>query len=114
MQYVSNFVLFLVPLYALILELCYFKRRRRYGKRLVFGLHTHTFLRSMLLIEVKLPAILADALSFWVIAYLIVAMTRVYGGTWVETLGRGTVATALYFAVYFFANLLLIFALLEM
>jgi hypothetical protein len=113
-QYVSYFVLFLVPIYALTLGLFYRNRRRRYAEHLIFGLYAHSFLLFMLLIEAKLPAILADALSFWVIAYFTIALKRVYGGTWVETLARGTAILTLYFAIFFVANLLLVFALLAL
>ena len=68
-QYVSPLVLFLVPLNALTLGLFYRSRRRRYAEHLIFGLHCQSFLLFMLLIEAKLPAILADAMSLWVIAY---------------------------------------------
>jgi hypothetical protein len=113
-QYVSPFVLFLVPLYALTLGLFYRNRRRRYAEHLIFGLHCQSFLLFILLIEAKLPAILADALSLWSIAYFTIALKRVYGGTWVETLGRGAAILTLYFAIFFVANLLLVFALLSL
>jgi len=113
-QYVSYFVLFLVPIYALTLGLFYRNRRRRYAEHMIFGLHCQSFLLFILLIEAKLPAILADALSFWVIAYFTIALKRVYGGTWAETLGRGTAILTLYFAIFFVANLLLVFALLAL
>ena len=111
-QYVSYLVLFLVPLYASTLGLFYRNRRRRYAEHLVFGLHCQSFLLLVLLIEAKLPGILADALSFWVIAYFAIALKRVYGGTWVETLGRGTAILTLYLAIFFIANLLLVLGLL--
>jgi hypothetical protein len=111
-QYVSYFVLLLVPIYALILELFYRDRRRRYAEHLIFGLHGHSFMLFILLIEAKLPAVLADALSCWVIAYFTIALKRVYGGTWAETLSRGTAVLALYFAIFSITNLLLVFALL--
>lgn len=113
-QYVSYFVLFLVPIYALTLGLFYRNRRRRYAEHLIFGLHCQSFLLFILLIEAKLPAILADALSFWVIAYFTIALKRVYGGTWAETLGRGAAILTLYFAIFFVANLLLVLALLAL
>jgi hypothetical protein len=112
-QYVSYFVLFLVPILALTLGLFYRNRRRRYAEHLVFGLHCQTFLLFILLIEATLPAILADMLSFYGIAYFTMALKRVYGGTWTETLGRGAAILSLYFATYFAANLLLVFALLS-
>lgn len=113
-QYVSYFVLFLVPIYALILGLFYRNRRRHYAEHLTFGLHVHSFLLFILLIEAKLPAILADALSLWVLVYFTVALKRVYGGTWAETLRRGMAILTLYFATFFVANLLLVFALLAL
>lgn len=113
-QYVSYFVLFLVPILALTLGLFYRNRRRRYAEHLVFGLHCQTFLLFSLLVEAKLPTALADALSFWVIAYFTIALKRVYGGTWTETLGRGAAILSLYFAIIFVANLLLVFALIAL
>ena len=113
-QYVSYFVLFLVPIFALTLGLFYRNRRRRYAEHLIFGLHCQSFLLFMLLIEAKLPAILADAISFWVVAYFVIALKRVYGGTWAETIGRGTAILTLYFAFFFVANLLLVLALLAL
>ena len=48
------------------------------------------------------------------IVYFIVVLRRVYRGTWAETLGRGTALLILYFAIFFVANLLLVFALLTL
>lgn len=112
--YVSSLVLFLVPAFALTLGLFYRNRRRPYAEHLVFGLHCQTFLLFTLLVEAKLPAVLADALSYWVIAYFTIALKRVYGGTWIETLGRGSIILMLYFVIFFSANLLLVFALLAL
>jgi hypothetical protein len=53
-QYVSYFVLFLVPIYALTLGLFYRNRRRRYAEHLIFGLHCQSFLLFILLIEARL------------------------------------------------------------
>ena len=113
-QFVSYFVLFLVPVYGLTLGMFYRNRQRRYGEHLIFSLHSHSFLLFMLLIEAKLPAIVANALSLWMIVYFTVALKRVYGGTLAETLGRGTATLAIYFAIFFTLNLLLIFALLSL
>lgn len=112
--YVSYFVLFLVPILALSLGFFYRNRQRRYAEHLVFGLHCQTFLLFILLAEAKLPTILADALSFWAIAYFTLALKRVYGGTWTETLGRGAALLGLYFAIISVTNLLLIFFLLSL
>ncbi len=113
-QSLSYFVLVLVPLFALILSACYRDRRQPYGTHLVFGLHTHAFLLLILLVEGMLPAVLANVTSLWVMAYFFVALRRVYAGTWAETLARGSCVAALYFGVWFIANALLIFGLLEL
>jgi len=112
--YVSYFVLLLVPAFALSLELFYRARRRPYADHLVFGLHCQAFLLFVLLVEAKLPSLPANALSYSVIAYFAIALRRVYGGTWAETLGRGAMILTLYFATFFVANLLLVFALLTL
>ena len=113
-QSLSYFVLVLVPLFALISSLCYRDRHQPYGTHLVFGLHTHSFLLLMLLVEGVLPAVLANVVSVWVIAYFFVALKRVYAGSWVETLARGSCVAALYLGVWFVANVLLLFGLLEL
>jgi hypothetical protein len=109
----SYFVLVLVPLFAVILHLCYRNRREDFSTHLVFGLHVHTVLLLALLVDAMLPEILAGVLSTWILAYFIIALKRVYGGSWRESLGRGFAVLALYFGVAFSANLLLVFALLE-
>lgn len=110
--YVSYFVLFLVPVFALALGVLYRRQHRPFADHLVFGLHGQAFLLSMLLVESALPALVANALSFWVIGYFMIALKRVYGGGWAESIGRGAIVLALYFAVFFAANLLLVLALL--
>jgi hypothetical protein len=112
--YASYFVLFLVPALALTLNLFYRSRRRRYGEHLVFGLHCQTFLLFAMLVDAKLPAGLANLLALWVVTYFAMALKRVYGGTWTETLGRGSLILALYFAIYFIASVLLVLALLSL
>lgn len=114
MAYVSYVLLLMVPIFAMALALSYRDRHRRYAEHVVFGLHCQTFLLFMLLVESKLPAIVANALSLWVIAYFTVALKRVYGGTWAETVGRGLIMLTSYFAIFFVANLLLIVALLAL
>ena len=113
-QYVSYFVLFLVPALALVLGFFYRNRRRRYAEHLVFGLHYQSFLLLLILIEAKLPTALANGLSWWAIAYFVQALRRVYGGSFTETLGRGAAVLTLYFGIISIMNLALIFALISL
>jgi hypothetical protein len=113
-QYVSYFVLFLVPTLALTLGFLYRNRRRHYAEHLVFGLHCQSFLLFMLLVEAKLPTVVANGLSYWVIAYFALALKHVYGGSWTEIIGRGAAILILYFGIITVTNLALVFALIAL
>ncbi|MBE0548194.1 MAG: DUF3667 domain-containing protein [Rubrivivax sp.] len=112
--YVSYFVLFLVPVFALALGVFYRLQQRPFADHLVFGLHGQAFLLLMLLVESALPALVANALSVWVICYFVIALKRVYGGRWAASIGRGAFILTLYFSIFFAANLLLVLALLAL
>lgn len=112
--YVSYFVLFLVPAFALALGVFYRRQQRPFADHLIFGLHGQAFLLLVLLVESALPAIVANALSLWAISYFMIALKRVYGGSWAASIWRGAIILTLYFAIFFVANLLLVLALLAL
>ncbi len=112
--YVSYFVLFLVPVFALALGAVYRRQRVAIADHIVFGLHSQAFLLLMLLLGSVLPALAANALSFWVIGYFMLALKRVYGGSWAASVWRGVTLLVLYFAIFFLANLLLVLALVAL
>ena len=95
-HYLPYLALGLVPIYAALLGWVFRARRRRYGAHLVFGLYAHAFFLLIFVIEAKLPLLLATMLSIWAIVYYAIALQRVYGGTWTETIGRGALLTVLY------------------
>lgn len=105
-HYLPYLTLALVPLFAALLQWVYRSRRRRYVAHLVFGLYAHSFLLLIFVIEAKLPWPLATMLSMWAIVYYALSLKRVYGGTWSETIGRGTLLTILYFSTFFAIGLL--------
>jgi len=113
-RYVQYFMLFLVPVFALILGFCYRNRRRRYVEHLVFFLHAQSFLLLMLLVEAKLPGVLAMVGSLWVIVYFLVALKRVYDGNWADTLVRGAAALVLTIATFLVTAFMLVYASLEL
>ena len=82
--------------------------------RLVFGLYLHSFFLLIFVIEAKLPLALATMLSMWVIVYYALALKRAYGGTWSETIGRGTLLTILYFLTFLAIGLLVTTVMLSM
>lgn len=109
---VSYFILFLVPVFAWALSLAYRDRRRPYGEHLVFALHGQAFLLLALAVGALLPAAVANALSFSVLAYLGAALRHVHGGTWGATLARGVLVVVAYFGAFFVLNLVLTLGLI--
>lgn len=111
-HYLPYLTLALVPVYSALLQWVYRTRRRRYGVHLVFGLYTHSFLLLIFIIEAKLPMALASLLSAWAVVYYVIALKRMYGGTWGETIGRGSLLAILYFltslAIGFLATVVLL------
>lgn len=80
----------LLPVFALLLELLYLRRRILYLDHLVFAFHFHAFaflvLTAMILIEAAgiPPRVLAPigvAAWLWIFVYLFLALRRVYGGS---------------------------------
>ena len=56
----------------------------------------------------------APVASFWVIAYFVLALKRVYGGSWADTLVRGTTAVVLDIAAFLVTGAALVYASLEL
>lgn len=113
LQYISSFILLMVPVFALIMKACYRSHRRRYAEHLIFGLHIHSFALLILLAQTLLPAVLGNLLSLWILGYLFTSLKRVYGGSRAAVLGRGALVAMLYWTSYFAGNFLLILALVQ-
>lgn len=97
---------FLLPVFAMILAVCYFRRKRFFVEHLVFGMHIHTFAFLMLAAALLVPG---ETTGNWVKLFLIVvpplyvliAMRRFYGEGWGRTLVKGFVVWNLYsFALF--------------
>ncbi len=80
----------LLPAFALLLKLTYFRTKRLYVTHLIFALHTHAFVFLLLTLTLLLPAAAhGSALgiaSLLTIAYLFAALKTVYGQNWGRTL----------------------------
>lgn len=97
---------FLLPVFAMILGVCYFRRKRFFVEHLVFGMHIHTFAFLMLAAALLVPG---EATGNWVKLFLVVvsplyvliALRRFYGEGWGRTLVKGFVVWNLYsFALF--------------
>ncbi len=97
---------FLLPVFAMILAVCYFRRKRFFVEHLVFGMHIHTFVFLMLAAALLVPG---ETTGNWVKLclilvsplYVLIAMRRFYGEGWGRTLVKGFVVWNLYsFALF--------------
>ncbi|WLI88633.1 DUF3667 domain-containing protein [Massilia sp. R2A-15] len=95
--YVPYAMFLIMPLFALYLKLLYLGSGRRYGEHMLFALHTNGFAFLLLgLIWVAPWTWLGTALFIWLLAYLPMAMRRVYGGSRKATAARWFVLMAMY------------------
>ena len=90
---------FFVPAVAGLLQLVYWRRRRRYAEHVVFSLHTHAFVFLALSLG-ALGQLLWGRFNvicdLWLVTYLYVAMVRVYGDGWLRTAPRFLAMALLY------------------
>lgn len=103
MRQVPNVMFVLMPLYAAILQLLYWRRRMRFPLHVVFALHAHAFFFAALTLGELgeyfvdlVDTVLGLAIFGWVVAYFPLAMRRVYGGRWPATIARAALLAAVY------------------
>jgi len=98
-SYTPYAVFALMPLFALYLRVLYVGTGRRYGEHFLFALHGNAFAFLMFSVLLLLPEGLSFAgllLFLWLLAYLPMAMHRVYGGAVLATGVRWIVLMALH------------------
>jgi hypothetical protein len=90
-------VFVLMPVFAGLCALAYRGRHQTYGVHLLFTLHLHAFLFLLFLLAL-VPGIrvLDGWLPLAMLAYLIVALKRVYGRGWWNSAWRGAVLFCVY------------------
>ncbi|MFP5287800.1 MAG: DUF3667 domain-containing protein, partial [Thermoanaerobaculia bacterium] len=85
----------LLPAFALLLKLFYWRQDRYYVDHLVFALYYHAFVFLDLVLLLLLGSswvpdpffwVLSPVLGLWLVFYLPIALRRVYGGSWWMTL----------------------------
>ncbi len=98
----------LLPWFALLLQIVYAGRRRRYPHRprrfaehLVYGAHNHAFACLALIVAVAAPwPPLRAAAILWMFCYFLWSMKVVYGGRWIGVLARGVVVAIAYLVMF--------------
>jgi hypothetical protein len=97
--YVPYAMFCIMPLFAFYLKLLYLGSGRRYGEHMLFALHTNAFAFLVLGLIWVIPFTWINAALFiWLLAYLPLAMRRVYGASGKSTMARWIVLMAAYFA----------------
>jgi hypothetical protein len=79
----------LMPVFALLMKVAYWRRGMVYGEHLVFAFHVHAAWFVLALITLLLPEGANSIPIFAMPVYTLLAMRRVYGGRWWSTLLRG-------------------------
>jgi hypothetical protein len=108
----------MLPAFALLVQLLYPGRARRYPDRprryaehLVYGAHSHAFVALAVASMIVVPwAPVATVIALWAVAYLFASMHAVYGGRWSGTILRGLVVTTVYAVLFVVAVLSLLVA----
>lgn len=110
LDYITFFMLLMMPLLAAILKVMYFFSKRYYVEHMILTLHNHTFLVLASLLGVlvgKLPddglpvlpeiaALISIVLTIWMIIYPFMSMKNYFDDGYLLTAVKFTVATTLY------------------
>lgn len=113
MKYMSWAFFILLPLFALVLKLFYFRRKQLYIRHLLFSIHLHSYLFFILILVASLKLIfeggttainLALLLSFPL--YFVLAMKKFYGQGWGKVLMKFVGVSFIYNAMLWAAVIL--------
>ena len=110
LEYITVFLLLMMPLMAAIQKILYLGSKRYYVEHFVLALHNHTFLIMATLISLPLQAaeastnaqinwpasLLSTAVNIWIVVYLFLSMRRFYGGGFGLTALKFLTATIVY------------------
>jgi hypothetical protein len=115
-------MLFILPLFAIVLKVFYVFKKRYYVEHLVFCLHNHSFIYFAVIFDVflnlledylldqdhwlaqflsQLTAYASIALACWVMVYIGLSLKRVYRQSWLVTLSKMTALGVIYFLFLF-------------
>jgi hypothetical protein len=110
LEYITVFLLLMMPLMAVIQAIMYIGSRRYYVEHFVLTLHNHTFLILAAIVMLPLGAaeassiglvsapagLLNVAVNIWIVVYLFLSMKRFYGGGYLLTALKFFTATVTY------------------
>lgn len=89
-------IFMMLPLFAGLLKLVYWRRGMAYGAHAVFSLHVHAYWFLAGLLVLWLPNPFSGLLMWSMPVHAVLAMKQVYAGSWPATLGRAALVSVLY------------------
>ena len=96
-------VVLMMPLFAFVLQLLYFRRDFYYVEHLVFAMHTHSFAFVVLSIYIyfkdSIPTPTIGFLLLLIGVFVILSMKRFYGQTWKKTVLKFVVSNIFYWVL---------------
>ena len=127
LEYITLFMLLMMPLLALIQQILYITRKRFYVEHFILTLHNHAFLVFSIFLlsvaeiieELEITLLssgfswISTAVVFWIVIYLYLSLKRFFGeGYFVTTLKFVTVTVSLIYSVCVGVGIMLFFFLL--
>lgn len=116
----SKVIFLMVPLFALLMKLVYWRRKRYYFEHFVFAVHLHTFLFIIFIlvtfVELLKVPIFWEPVFLGILHYFAFAIRKVYQQNWLKTILKTGLLSAMYVAVFlpFGALLTLIYTFLAL
>jgi hypothetical protein len=104
-KYLPNMIFAMLPIFALILYLLYFRSGRFYAEHLIFAFHFHAFVFVAMTLMALAPEAIRQVFTVWVLVYLFLAMRRVYGESRLRTAAKFATTVIVYFIVLLVASL---------
>ena len=110
LEYLSWAFFMLLPVFALILKLVYVRRKQNYMRHLIFSIHIHSFIFTILTIIVGAYLItnvnlkiFTTILFFFIPVYFILALKRFYGQSYGKIFLKFIVVSFIYNIIFFIA-----------
>jgi hypothetical protein len=104
-RYLPNMIFAMLPVFALILYVLYFRSGRFYAEHLIFAFHFHAFVFVAMALMTLAPQAVSQIFSLWIFVYLFLAMRRVYGESRLRTAVKYSTVVVVYVVALLAASL---------
>lgn len=97
-------VMLLLPIFALVLKLCYLKSGRYYSQHLVLAVHNHSFFFGIMVLITVLAMLMSEPYEswftnvawIWIWLYMLFTLKRVFQQSWKLTVFKSVLLTSVY------------------